>query len=595
MRNLSGSVIAVCFTLFFIYSSILINQRWNSGEVISNDMNLYYIYLPATFIYHDISFNYINDKLPKDVRDRSWTLTTEDGKHHVSKMSCGYAIMLMPFFLVAHLFQSLTGGNTDGYNSTYCLFICVASFFYLMAGLFYQRRILLYFFDELTTAFTLIALGLATNIYMYSTFSFTQTHIFSFCLFSILIWKTIEWHQQPLKKNSIIIGLLLGLITIVRPNNIIIAVFFLLYNVCDKNSFSNKFELLKKNKKQLLYIVIFLIIGIAPQLIIWKIQTGHFIYYSYQTEKFYFNHPHILQGLFSFRNGLFIYTPIMLFIIPGFILSFKQKTPFGVASLVYFIFTCYIVFSWWCWWYGGSFGMRAMIESYAIFALPFGCAIKEIGEKKILKKYVLPVILILFIVLNQFQTLQSQSSLLHYYDMSYQAYIKIFGRLTWPSGYEESLIPPDLEFAKLGKPERSFSESFPFLKGKHKAIITLKAANGKFVCADRNLEGKLIADRSKAVEWERFELTIDDFWKCSLLSWQNKYVTVESTPNSELIAKSDRSHEKELFSFEKLNDNKFAIKDYNNKYVKPDSQNTFILEANSDSITNKEIFEILSY
>jgi hypothetical protein len=404
----------------------------------------------------------------------------------------------------------------------------------------------------------------------------------------MFIWLTIKWHQQPTNKDSIIIGLLLGLITIVRPNNITIAIFFLLYNAYDKNSSKQKIGFLKKYNKHLLYIILFLIIGIVPQLIIWKIQTGHFIYYSYQTEKFYFNHPHILQGLFSFRNGLFIYTPVMLLIIPGFIFSIRQKNPFGIASLVYFIITCFIIFSWWCWWYGGSFGMRAMIESYALFALPLGCTIKAFGKWKIVKKYMIPAMLVLFILLNQFQTLQNQSSLLHYSEMSYQAYIKIFGRLTWPSGYEEALISPDLEFAKLGKPERSFSEAFPFLKGKHKAVITIKAPNGKFVCADRNLDGRLIANRSNDWNWEKFELTIDDFWKCDLRSWQNKYVTIELTQNSELIANSDGSHERELFNLEKLNDNKFAFKAYNNKYVSIDS--TGLLHANAVEVSKNQIF-----
>lgn len=37
-----------------------------------------------------------------------------------------------------------------------------------------------------------------------------------------------------------------------------------------------------------------------------------------------------------------------------------------------FLVFIYVIFSWWCWWYGGAFGLRAMIDIYGLLALPLG-------------------------------------------------------------------------------------------------------------------------------------------------------------------------------------------------------------------------------
>jgi Fascin domain-containing protein len=592
LKDLGYSKLALIFTLLFVWSAILINQKWKNDDVISNDMNFYYIYLPAIFIYHDITLNYTDTKLPMEVFRSSWKLKTEDGKHFVSKMSCGNAIMLSPFFLTAHLYETVTKGDPNGYSTTYRIFICLASFFYLLIGLFYQYKILSRFFDQRTVGFTLIALGLGTNLYAYSTCFFSNPHVFSFALFSLFIWKTIQWHIIPNTKNSIIIGLLLGLITLVRPSDIVIILFFALYGIFNKNSFKQKVKLLLKNWKQLFLILIFLFVGITPQLIIWKIQTGHFIYYSYQSERFYFNHPHIIDGLFSFRNGMFIYAPVLLLIIPGFIYVWKKKYNFAFSSIIFFIINCFIVFSWWCWWYGGSFGIRAMIESYAILALPLGSLVFEFGKNSKVRKYILLSFLIITVTLNQFQTLQAETSLLHYSDMTFKTYKLIWGRLTWPNGYDESLNHPDIENASHGIPERDFTKTFPFLKNGNIRNVSIRASNGKFVSADQNINGILVADRIQIREWETFRLTMEDFGKCKLKSSFNKYISVEN--NSELIANKNEANAWEQFTIEKLPDNKFAIKAYNGKYLKPDSLNNNILLAASDKINEDEEFEITS-
>jgi hypothetical protein len=102
----------------------------------------------------------------------------------------------------------------------------------------------------------------------------------------------------------------------------------------------------------------------------WKYITGELFFNSYVGEQFYFNNSHVLKGLFGFRKGWLIYTPIMLFSILGiYFLRNQLKHFFASISITLFIYI-FVIFSWWCWWYGGSFGQRAMIDIYPLLAIP---------------------------------------------------------------------------------------------------------------------------------------------------------------------------------------------------------------------------------
>ena len=64
----------------------------------------------------------------------------------------------------------------------------------------------------------------------------------------------------------------------------------------------------------------------VPQMIYWKEMTGRWLYFSYGSdERFFFGDPAIIKGLFSYRKGLFIYTPLLLFAFAG-VISLWLKT-----------------------------------------------------------------------------------------------------------------------------------------------------------------------------------------------------------------------------------------------------------------------------
>ncbi|MEI6816429.1 MAG: hypothetical protein WCL14_07440, partial [Bacteroidota bacterium] len=320
--------------------------------------------------------------------------------------------------------------------------------------------------------------------------------------------------------------------------------------------------------------------------------TGHWVYYSYQEQKLFLNNPHILKGLFSFRNGFFIYTPIMIFAVLGFIPTIIRQSKFALSATIFFIINAYIIFSWWCWWYGGSYGMRAMIESYAVLALPFGIFIESVSKTNNLSKYFLFSVFSLMILLNLFQTRQSMSNLIHYDSMTYKTYKKIWGRLSIPDGYMETLSPPDYKNAVKGLPERDMTRTFPFMRNGLRSKVSIKSFDGKYVSTDSTKSLMLIANRDSIKTWEKFNITMYEFGKCDILAFNGKYVSSDPTFPSILFGNRDASSYWEEFSIINLPNNKFALKGYNGKFVKPNPDNDYILQAISDSLTEQETFII---
>jgi hypothetical protein len=98
------------------------------------------------------------------------------------------------------------------------------------------------------------------------------------------------------------------MIVLIRPVNamVIFGIPFVLGNFREAGSFIRK--IVDKPAITILASGFFILI-LAIQLILWNYQTGSFFIWPYKGEGFDFLNPHIYGVLFSFRKGLFIYTP----------------------------------------------------------------------------------------------------------------------------------------------------------------------------------------------------------------------------------------------------------------------------------------------
>ncbi|MBE9511996.1 MAG: hypothetical protein IMY71_14100 [Bacteroidetes bacterium] len=420
--------------------------KWRTNEIINHDVVSYYAYLPAAFIYHDLSFEF-KSGLPDDFEGRIWTHSAKNG-NQVLKMTMGNSLLWTPFFLAAHGYAHVSEYQSDGYSLPYSIAIFIAGLFYLAIGLIFLNKTLKNYFNDLTIALVLILLVFGTNLLHYAVIEPGMSHVYSFCLFNVFLFITIKWNRNPSWSNSLKLGLLTGLIILVRPSNIIVVLVPLLWGVAGVKSFKAKLQIFFKNRYRIISAVFVALIVFCLQIIYWKSVTGDLFYYSYGDEGFFFLHPHVIDGLFSYRKGWLIYTPVMLFALFGFRYLRKQIPDSFWPVLIFLIINIYLVFSWWCWWYGGSFGSRIMVDSYAFLSLPLAAVIQKISEKRRIMRSIFIIIFGTLVWVNLFQMRQYRTSLLHWDSMSRKAYWGIFLKSYFPEKYQEMLDPPDYEEAR---------------------------------------------------------------------------------------------------------------------------------------------------
>lgn len=439
--------IAICV---FLIAKIHAFQDYKTEKTINSDVNYYYIYLPATFIEHDISLQYA-DTAPPEVKDHIWYVM-KDGKRLI-KTTIGVAYFLAPGFFIANQLAGSSGYPANGYSLPYKIAVLASAVFFSFLTMILLIRILRRFVNDLSIIITLLILYVGTNLFVYVTSEPGMSHCYSLFLFAAFVELTIRIHEKRTSPNIILLGLTFGIITLVRPSNAVIGIFFLLYNC---RSIAEVFQKVKHYATDVKFIALFLLAVILPwlpQIAYWHSLTGELFVFSYHPgERFFFHKPRIIEGLFSFRKGWLLYTPLMIFALVGIIRLRRAYPVLFPAIITFTLVNMYIVFSWWCWWYGGSFSQRALIESYAILCIPLAIVVQDLlKNSQNIGRTAFSIALVGLMYLNQFQAQQYRNATLHWDSMSKAAYFKIFGHIDKPEGVDQLLEPIDYEAALRGE------------------------------------------------------------------------------------------------------------------------------------------------
>ncbi len=443
-NNLSKYCIYFCLLVAAIF--ILQSKDWNKdNKVIAADIISYYAYLPATFIFHDIKL----EKKETYAHGIFWPTTLADGKK-VIKTSMGMAILYSPFFFISHALAKIFGLEAYGYSPIYKAGLLLSAFFFFFIGLFFLRKILKIYFSESIVALTLIAVTLGTNLLYYATREATMSHVYNFALINVFIWFTIKWYKNPTFLALLGLGFLSGLIALVRPSNIIVLLFFFLYGVYSKETVSARIKLVFGKFHWFVAMGIAFFLVWIPQMIYWYSITGHLFVNSYIGERFYWGNPHFIDGLFSYRKGWLVYTPVMIFALAGIPFLFKKLKELSWAITLFIVLSLYIVFSWWCWWYGGSFGMRPLVDYYGILAIPMAVLFTSIAKLKKHTIIIVITIVVLAVSQNIFFMEKYKRNSLHWDSTTKASFWYSFWRIKPQPGYWELLRQPDYDKAREG-------------------------------------------------------------------------------------------------------------------------------------------------
>jgi hypothetical protein len=434
----------ITILILILVVALIIIERIISpfSNSLSWDVFGYYLYLPATFIYHDpglTDHNWIDIIIQKyHNTDFFYQAYPGIGQYWVIKYPMGLAWFYAPFFFLAHALAGLLGYARDGFSLPYQFTMNFGMLVYTFTGLYFFRKILDKFFDGILPALIILIIVLGTNYFHLTADAGLMPHNILFMLVAMYVWFTLKWQDELKARYAVYLGLLTGLIIIARPNEIVCLLFFLVW-------IALHFRSVKKKWFHVFYAIGAFMLIVLPQMIYWKITSGEFIFYSYQDpcQGFDLDEPYLISFLFSFRKGWFIYTPMVIIMLSGSILLYQKNRKLFFAVIAYVVAGVYLAASWSCWWYAGCcYSQRAVMSLYVALAFPLGYLLLWLRGKQWFIQMSFVVLLLMIIALNLFQMWQFNHGMIDSERMTKAYYGKIFGK-TGDVAPFRGLLSPD--------------------------------------------------------------------------------------------------------------------------------------------------------
>lgn len=408
------------------------NINWGKDHwknIIEADGKGYYAYLPAVFIYQDLNFGFFDTIEKEKYYSPNLYYDYRIGANGrvINKYYAGTAVAQLPFFLAAHGLTSMLNYDADGYSKLYTFFVNLAGIFYLLVGLYFLNILLReYGIGRLHRSMIMFVAVFGTNLFYYSVSEPAMSHVYSFAFVSVFLFCAKKYFSDFNVKYIPLMGWVLGLIVLIRPVNgmIVLALPFMAGNL---DTLRKGLSGIVREKRNLLLAAVLFFAIISIQLIIYKISAGKFFVYSYGEEGFRFLSPHMIDILFSYRKGLFLYTPVYLVSLFGLVFLWKSRRFEFFSWIVFFLFVTWILSSWWMWYYGGSFSGRVYVEYLPVFMILLAIALDQINKQA--WKRILVSLLILLVILCQVQTYQYRYNQIHWSEMNKEKYWDVFLRI----------------------------------------------------------------------------------------------------------------------------------------------------------------------
>ena len=410
----------------FVYTS------GRTGPPIRSDGFSYYVYLPSWFIFHDASLSSVardccGGEFPAYTAIIRWPST----RRWVNAHPIGVAVMQTPFFLPAHLLTKWTNLSPDGFTLYYQHAAGLSGLFWMVTGLAVLRRLLLRYFTDRVTAATLATLLLGTNLYHYGTFDSSYSHAYSFCLFAAFLLLVERWHESPGAARAAALGIVSGLIILVRHTNALFLVCLPLYGVTDRESLSARLRQLRRDWRLLAPAALVAAAVVSPQLALYYRATGRPIVSAYGSLGFDFGSPRLFGVLFSVQKGVFFWSPVLLLACAGAIWLWRSghgARRFVAGAALFLLVNTYLIASWWDWQFGGSFGHRGFTDALPAFAIGLA-GFYAWAIRRTRTAMAAGLVVAVLVGLSIFQMLQYWHGVLPFSDTSWSQYRAAFLRV----------------------------------------------------------------------------------------------------------------------------------------------------------------------
>jgi hypothetical protein len=393
-------------TIVLLLSYFIFGTYRNWPYKIESDGKYYYQFLVSGYYDHDLDFsnNYTVDKydwMRKDIDNYNFKSDINEitGRPYTC-FTVGPAILWLPFFVLASFIGKLIVGlgfdidlNPYGLYMQYSTML--SAVVYAVLSIYLMLAMAKTHFSTTISQISLWLMLFMTQIYYYTVFEPSMSHIYDLFTFTLLIYVWSKCSKQSNLYMIMLLGCVSSLHVLVRTQNIvtlfILSIFMLIRLI---NSFGLSRALLSKS---LVYIAV-IIVGISPIPIINTYLFGVPFLVPQGNSFLAWSHPHLISLLFSERNGFFSHHPIYLFGLAGFIAFLIKNKSYDrylfTGLLLVFASQVYINATVDDWWAGHSFGQRRLLSSIPLFVFGICYILDEFSKKYNLlyQKYISSII-----------------------------------------------------------------------------------------------------------------------------------------------------------------------------------------------------------
>ncbi len=421
---------SLCFIILFSKSDRLFywtSDKPTDASVVQSDGSGYYAFLPQWFTYGTDHFEFA-PKIYKKYPNKRYTDffgTNKENPTSYNKYYPGTAIALTPFYLIGDLHAKIAGIDQDGYSWPYMLWTNLGVIFFAVFGAYGLFRLTqLYKIHPLGSYLVVLAALFATNLCYYTTVELPFSHVFSFSLNTWFLVHVKLWTETKKNRHFYWLSAIMGWLIVIRPTNLFILV-FVPFLFKSSGSFWNYLKDIFVNRKLMLTIGLVLsLLFIAVHLQNVYSQTGSFSMNSYGQEGFSnWKSPFIWDVLFSYKKGLFVYTPILFLLIPALVVCFIKQRRIFWGTLLIFSLVTYSTASWWMWFFGGGLGARNYIDFMGVFLLAIALAYQHVHW---IFKSAFFICTVIGIWVYQIYDYQMRKMILHYDTVSKEGFWEVF-------------------------------------------------------------------------------------------------------------------------------------------------------------------------
>ena len=344
------------------------------GARLQSDGFYYYAYLRSLAFDRDVEFT--NDYRMLGLGDKAHLFNPTPTGYAQSAWTIGPSIVWSPFFAAGHVVANRlasAGANvsTDGTSYPYRQAVCIAGLVFGLLGSWFTYRLSAIFFHRRLA-------GIATALVITGSFMLwyivkepSMTHAPSMAGAAGFAWLWAATRGTRTLRQWALLGSIAGFITLIRWQN---ALFALLPAY---EALTLLIVAMRAGDKALLRATIIAgltftacaVIAFVPQMLAWKAIYGSYLAVSPVGPQIRWWDPHLVDVLWSSRNGLLSWSPILYLGAIGLFFFAARWPAVGVPALAAVAAMVYFNASIQDWWGSAGFGGRRFDGTIPLFAL----------------------------------------------------------------------------------------------------------------------------------------------------------------------------------------------------------------------------------